>query len=138
MGLYLLRKKEQFVKVYAVSSVMKWLKKQRSVTTSDLLIAATEVVEGKCEARMGNIYKKRLASKSGQGKSGGSRLIIGFKVRHDMFILYVFDKNKADNITAQDRDMLRIEYKFWLSLNNAQIEAAIKAEEITELKEVTE
>lgn len=53
----------------------------------------------------GGIIKQRVA-RAGQGRSGGFRLLIGYRSGNRAVFLYGFAKNERENITADDLDTL--------------------------------
>lgn len=60
------------------------------VSDQALMKAAAEINEGLVDAALGgNVYKKRVA-KPGQGKSGGYRTILAFKIKDKAFFMYGF------------------------------------------------
>ena len=62
---------------YMTPDVANWAKKAK-VTHKKLFKAAEEVTEGLVDANHGfGLYKKRVATNSGQGKRGGGLIKIG-------------------------------------------------------------
>ena len=120
--------------VYMTKAVKRWLKKQSGLTNAGLRDAACEVADGLYEADLGgHLFKKRIASVQNQGKSGGSRAIVAFKVGNDVFVLYGFGKNERDNITIKEKDVLKLRAKMWLSMSVDQLSTAIKSEDLIKL-----
>ena len=81
-----------------------------AISDTDLWKAAEEAFAGQVEADLGGyLFKKRIA-RSGGGKSGGYRTILGFRKSNSerIFFLYGFPKNARANITARERDALSI------------------------------
>ncbi len=55
----------------------------------------------------GGVRKVRLAAR-GKGKSGGARVIyLYLKNRHLIYLLYVFTKGDADNLSAEGKKAMR-------------------------------
>ena len=114
--------------------VKKWLEKEKEVQEEDLIIASNEVIKGVFEANLGgNLYKKRISNNSNQGKSGGSRLIVGYKQANNFYVLFVFNKNESDNITAKEKQIFKGMAKQYLKWNNNQLDIAIKAKVLFEI-----
>ena len=87
-----------YLRLILTKPVKKWLDKEKDIQEEDLIIASSEVIDGVFEASLGgNLYKKRISNNSNQGKSGGSRLIVGYKQGNNFYILFVFNKNESDN-----------------------------------------
>ena len=92
-----------------------------------------ELRHGLYEASLGgSIYKKRVAVGS-QGKRGGARTIIAFKMQGKAFFIYGFSKNKKENITQKEEDSLKSLAKIYFSYNENEIEQAIKRGEFFEV-----
>lgn len=72
-----------------------------------LRAAAAEALAGQVEADLGGyLFKKRIA-RTGGGKSGGYRTILGFRKGADrVFFLLGFGKNERATITAAERTAL--------------------------------
>lgn len=80
---------------YKISSFVRSTKKI-PITDKQLLDAAHEVQQGQFEADLGGgVIKKRLAMK-GQGKSGGVRVIIFFKINNHLFFADGWTKNTVN------------------------------------------
>lgn len=84
----------------------RWAKNE-CITDADLRTAAVEALAGQVEADLGSyLFKKRIA-RSGAGKSGGHRTILGFRKGADrVFFLFGFSKNKRATITEAERTAL--------------------------------
>lgn len=82
-----------------------------------------------------NLYKIRIATKEGRGKSGGSRSILAFKKENRVIWLHLFSKNEKGNVTAVELKKLKILSNILLELSDTEIEKLIN---LGELSEVTE
>lgn len=105
---------------------MKWATEE-DLSHDVLCKAAREAFSGQVDGDLGGyIFKKRIA-RSGAGKSGGYRTIIGFRKTRDdrIFFLYGFPKNARPNITARERAALSLNAKALIDATDAQI-AALK------------
>lgn len=80
----------------------------------------------------GGVIKQRLA-RTGQGKRGGYRLLIGFRSRHRAVFLFGFAKNERDNVDADELATLRDIAAIWLAANDAQVARAIVDGILTEV-----
>jgi hypothetical protein len=117
------------MKVYKDQDFSKWQKKN-SLTNQQLINAIKEIENGLYEAKLGDLYKKRIA-KSGMGKSSGFRAIIACKVGIAWFYIYGFGKNEKDNIDLKTRVALKRYVDSFLLPN---IEKLIIAGEVIEVK----
>jgi hypothetical protein len=83
--------------------VLAKITRQNGISDASLVTAVDNAIRGLIDADLGgHIIKQRLA-RPGEGKSGGFRMLIGF--RSDLAIfLFGFAKNERENI---DRDLLK-------------------------------
>lgn len=83
--------------------VLAKITRQNGISDASLVTAVDNAIRGLIDADLGgHIIKQRLA-RPGEGKSGGFRMLIGF--RSDLAIfLFGFAKNQRENI---DRDLLK-------------------------------
>jgi hypothetical protein len=101
-----------------------------------LLRAAKEVVTGKVEANLGGcLFKKRIA-RTGEGKSGGYRTIIGYKrpnVERIIF-LYAFAKNVKANISNREEAALSLAAEAFISATDSQVNDLLAGGSIKEVQ----
>ncbi len=108
--------------------------KSKNLLDVTLMEAVQEMEKGLYEANLGgNVYKKRLAI-PGRGKRGGSRTILAYKTSDKAFFIYGFSKNKQENITLKEEQALKKLAKIYLSYDRGQLDQAIKAGELFEVK----
>jgi hypothetical protein len=81
------------------------------------------------------LYKLRLASKEGRGKSGGSRSILAFNKDRRVIWLHVFAKNKKDNVTVSELKKLKLLSNILLGISDSEIVKLIKCGELCEVIE---
>lgn len=111
----------------------KWAEKE-GLTDKTLTEAITEMEDGLNDGELGgNVYKKRAAIQ-GQGKRGGLRTIIAFKIADKSFFMFGFAKNQQDNIDKKELKALKLMAKDLLSYSDKQLKQAIKASELIEVK----
>jgi hypothetical protein len=121
--------------VFKYSDFSKWARKER-ISDKTLHQAATEIVEGKVEADLGdNLFKKRLA-KPGRGKSSGWRLIVGYRKPNTDRVVFVFGfgKNEAPNISQEGHKALAITAERVISANDQTMKALLKTGAVIEVK----
>lgn len=95
--------------------------------------AVHEIEHGLYEANLGgSVYKKRLSIGS-QGKRGGARTIIAFKLHHKAFFVYGYAKNKRDNITSKEKNALKELAKVYFDYDDRQINQAVQKSELIEV-----
>lgn len=114
----------------------RWAKKE-GVTDAVLLRAAGEVATGKAEANLGGaLFKKRLP-RSGEGKRGGYRVIVGYKKPNSerIIFLYAFSKKDKANITTKEEAALNITAESFLLATDKQILDLLEKKIVLEVKE---
>lgn len=115
--------------------VKKWLDKEKSVNKNDLIEAADDVVEEIYEANLGgNLFKKRISNTSNQGKSSGSRIILGYQEGNNFYYLHVFNKNDKGNISIKELKALKARIKLLLTFGEKELDKAIKAKILFEIR----
>ena len=113
----------------------RWARKE-GVSDAALSEAAREVVEGLVDADLGGcLFKKRIA-RAGSGKSGGYRLIVGYKKPRDERIIFIFAfaKNERANIKKNEETLLRIVAEKFFLASDDQIKALLELGEAWEVK----
>lgn len=81
------------------------------------------------------LYKLRLATKEGRGKSGGSRSLLAFKKEGRMIRLHLFSKNDKGNVSIVELKKLKRLSDILLDLPEADIANLIKLGELCEVRE---
>ncbi len=82
-----------------------------------------------------NLYKLRLSTKEGRGKSGGSRSILAFKKDSRLFWLHLFSKNEKGNVTTSELKKLKELSNIVLELSDEQIYKLLNLGELYEVNE---
>lgn len=80
------------------------------------------------------LFKLRIASKEGRGKSGGSRSILAFKRDNGVYWLHLFSKNDKGNVTTFELKKLKNLSEIMLGLTDEQIIKLINLGELYEVK----
>ena len=73
----------------------------------------------------GNIIKQRIA-REGQGRSGGFRSFIVYRLNENSYFVAAISKNARDNISAQELTALKALAKAYAKLTPQQIESQLK------------
>ena len=122
------------MRIFKTRWVHRWASKGR-LTDASLLTAVEEVRRGLIDADLGgHVLKKRVAL-SGRGKSGSMRLLLVFKRDHNrMFFIYGFAKKARAAISDSELRALRRLAEDLLGYGEAQIEKALEAKELMEVK----
>jgi len=110
----------------------KWAKKE-GLTDSSLKMLVTEMENGLIDVDLGgHVYKKRTAI-ARQGKRGGLRTILAFKLHDKSFFMFGFAKNEQDNISTKEVKALKLMAKNLLSYQESQLNKALNKGELIEV-----
>ena len=80
------------------------------------------------------LYKVRIATKEGRGKSAGSRTILAFKRDNGMYWLHLLKKKKKGNVTSSELKKLKHVADILFGLTDEQINKLITLGELCEVK----
>lgn len=125
------------MRVFAVPQVSRFLRKER-IPDAVLCPVAREVVQGRLAAGEadlgGGLYKKRLA-RPGSGKSGGYRVLIGYRAPRSDRVLFTFAfaKNTAATLTPAGHAALSKVAWGFIAATEVQVAALIEAGEVREI-----
>ena len=119
------------MRVFTTYEFDRLIKKEKNILDVDLLKAVGQINQS--HSIGGNLYKLRVASNSGQGKRGGSRVILSAKINENYFYIFAYKKNAKDNIDPREEKMLKILSKVLQGWSDGDIE---KAKLVGEVREV--
>ncbi|MBA4418228.1 MAG: type II toxin-antitoxin system RelE/ParE family toxin [Syntrophus sp. (in: bacteria)] len=108
-----------------------------NVSDSVLFETATEIVAGKVEADLGGyLFKKRLA-KTGSGKRGGYRTIVGYRKANSerIIFLYAFSKSQKANISEKEEAALSLVAEALISATDRQVNVLLSEGSIWEVQQ---
>lgn len=96
------------------------------ITDAELFEAVMRAEQGLIDADLGgNIIKQRIA-REGQGRSGGFRSFIVYRLNENSYFVAAISKNARDNISAQELTALKELAKAYAKLTSQQIESQLK------------
>lgn len=81
----------------------------------------------------GGLIKQRVA-RQGQGRSGGYRRIVAYRVKSRAVFLYGFAKNDRENIAPDELKFLRELAENWLGADAAKIQEEIETGNLREIE----
>ncbi len=120
--------------------IKKFASEAKKNDASDLLLINTlsEFLslgkEGQQKYSLGSgLYKLRLATKEGRGKSAGSRSILAYKNDTRIIWLHLFAKNDKGNITTDELKKLKILSNILLGLPKDEVDKLIRLGELCEV-----
>jgi len=102
----------------------KWLSRfarREGIADSSLREAIERAESGLIDADLGGGLIKQRVARKGQGRSGGYRLIVGYRVKDRAVFLLGFAKNERENIRDDELVSLRELAEKWLAADAATI-----------------
>ncbi|MBF0404522.1 type II toxin-antitoxin system RelE/ParE family toxin [Candidatus Magnetominusculus xianensis] len=109
---------------------------REGISDAVLCQAAEEISTGKVEANLGGyLFKKRL-TRAGAGKSGGYRVIVGYRRPNTerIVFLYAFAKSDRANISDRERTALSFVAEAFVSSVDEHIQELLAINSIWEVK----
>lgn len=122
------------MKIFKTKHVSRFAK-QENISDASLREAIERAESGLIDADLGGGLIKQRVARKGQGRSGGYRMIVAFRIEHRAVFLYGFAKNELDNISSAQLRELREIGKNYL---NASPQIITKAVAENQLQEVSE
>ena len=120
-------------RILKTKTFSRWLNKN-ALNNHHLLEAVEEMEKGLIDADLGcNVYKKRVKL-PGMGKRGGARIIVATKLLKRWYLIFGFAKNDRSNISNDELLSFQESAKRLLQLSDREIESAIHANQLEEIK----
>ncbi len=121
------------MRVFKTRAFDRWAGKA-GVTDAVLLKAVSDIERGLIDADLrSNLFKQRV-SLPGRGKSGSTRTLLATRFAGTLYFLFGFEKKNRDNISQRELGIYQSLASTLVVLGNDQIEAALKANELMEVK----
>ncbi len=122
--------------------VKRFTHEARKASVPDTLLSGTlkdfltmdEKGQQKCSLGAG-LYKLRIASNMGQGKSSGARSVLAFRKGIRVMWLHLFSKNEKGNVTKGELKKLKRLSDILLNLVDHEISELVKLGELQEVQE---
>jgi hypothetical protein len=121
------------MRVYKIKDFARFQRRER-IADRALLEALLAAERGLVDADLGGGLIKQRVARPGQGKSGGFRTLIAYRRGERAVFLFGFAKNERANIDDDELEEWRYVGRLYLALDERKIEAAITAQELTEVR----
>ena len=112
------------MRVFKTKWMMRYARRERIADIS-LSAAIKRAGRGSIAADLGGGIIKQRVARSGQGRSGGYRMLIAYRTGSRAVFLYAFAKNERENIGPDELLTLREIGASWLAADAQQIARAI-------------
>ncbi len=113
------------MRVFKTKWFVRFARRER-IEDRNLCAAIERAEQGIVDADLGGGVIKQRVARTGQGRSGGYRLLIAYHSGNRTIFLYGFAKNERDNIDNDELTTLKEIAAGWLEADSDHIEAAIK------------
>jgi hypothetical protein len=121
------------VRLFKTKWFMRYANRER-IGDRSLSDAIERAERGLVDADLGGGIIKQGVARTGQGRSGGFRLLIGYRSGNLAVFLYGFAKNERDNIGPDELESLREIGAAWIEARKEQLEYAIKERILREVR----
>jgi hypothetical protein len=121
------------VRVYKVKGFARFQRHERIADTA-LARAVRAAEDGLINADLGGGVVKQRIARAGQGKRGGFRTVIAYRLGDLAIFLLGFAKNERDNIDDDELDELKVLARGYLALSGDQIAALVAGDELMEIE----
>jgi hypothetical protein len=121
------------MRVYKIKGFARFQRRER-IADRALVEALLAAERGLVDADLGGGLIKQRVARPGQGKSGGFRTLIAYRRGERAVFLFGFAKNERANIDDDELEEWRYVGRLYLALDERKIEAAITAQELTEVR----
>ena len=126
-------KEGKLMRIFKSKWFHKWAEKE-GLTDEALNIAIKEMEDDLVDADLGgHIYKKRAAIE-GQGKSGGLRTILAFKVGNKAFFMFGFAKKQRANINEKELKTFKKMGKEYFGYSEIKLNKVVKVGNLIEVE----
>ena len=120
------------MKIYKNKIFARFARGQR-ISDAALCEAIDRAERGLVDADLGGGVIKQRVARPNEGRSGGFRTIIFFRVEERAFFVFGFAKNQQENISALELKAFKLLAQTLLSNTDEEIQRLVEAEELEEV-----
>jgi len=120
------------MRVFKNAWFQKFARKEK-ISDAALYEAVARAGRGLIDADLGGGVIKQRVARPGEGRSGGYRTLIFFRVGTRAVFAFGFAKSDRDNISAEDEGILRSTAKLTLGFSDAEIDQLVDAGKLEEV-----
>ena len=121
------------MRVFKTRVFHRWAGKA-GMSDAALLKAVLDIKCGLIDADLGSYLLKQRVALPGRGKSGSARTLLATRFAGTLYFLFGFEKSDRSNITQRELGIYQSLASSLVALSNDQIEAALQANELIEVK----
>lgn len=120
------------MRTFKTKWVVRFARRER-ITDRSLLEAIARAERGLVDAELGGGIIKQRVARPGQGRSGGFRMVVAYRVADRAVFLFGFAKNERENIAPDELVTLREIGAAWLAADGRQIARSISEDALHEV-----
>jgi hypothetical protein len=120
------------MRIFKTRWLTRFARRER-IADQSLCEAIERAERGIVDADLGGGLIKQRVARGGQGRSGGYRMLVAYRVRGRAVFLYGFAKSERENIDADQLIELRSIAAGWLDETAEGIERALEEERLQEV-----
>jgi hypothetical protein len=109
--------------------------RQEKIADGGLREAIERAERGLINADLGGGLIKQRVARQGQGRSGGYRVLVAYRMKVRAVFLYGFAKNEQENIGSDELIFLRELAKNWLAADAVKIQMEIETGNLQEIED---
>jgi hypothetical protein len=116
----------------------KWLARfarREGIDDQSLCAAIKRAEQGLIDADLGGGLIKQRVARPGRGRSGGYRMVVGYRVKDRAIFLFGFAKNMRDNLEDDELLSLREKAEIWLTADSTRLEKELEIGNLQEIKD---
>jgi hypothetical protein len=114
------------VRIFKTKWMARYARRER-IADHSLNEAIGRAGRGMIDADLGGGIIKQRVARSGQGRSGGYRMLVAYRAGTRAVFLYAFAKNERENIASDELLTLREIGATWLAADAQRIAQALEA-----------
>jgi hypothetical protein len=120
------------VRVFKTKTFARFARRER-ISDASLGEAVRRAERGLVDADLGGSVIKQRVARSGQGRSGGYRVLVAYRTKARSVFLFGFAKSDRANVDKDELATLRDIAKAWLAADADALEGALNAGLIEEV-----
>jgi hypothetical protein len=120
------------LRIFKTRAFQRFARRERISQTS-LCEAVARAERGLIDADLGGGVIKQRIARPGQGRSGGYRTILAYRVGARSFFLYGFAKNELDNVSPSDLSDLQNAGQIYMALSDKELDLAVTESRLIEV-----
>jgi hypothetical protein len=121
------------MKVFKSKEFIRFARREK-IMDARLCEAVDRAVRGLIDADLGGGLIKQRIARPGQGRSGGYRTLMAFRIKRRAVFVYGFAKNQRDNIGPDELEFWRRVATSFIRMDDARLTLMINQLELEEVR----